>query len=1238
MQTPIEFSTHTTRMIHLRQSVTCHSFVLALALLLVANAPAATVVLQPGVNGYAGATDAWLDESAETRNYGGSTYVRVQYNSGMSDSTVIRFGLPTLTFQSVVGATLGLCYYDQSSMSADNALWITPYRIAAGLSWYENIYDGTAGYGVNWRYRDAAQTLPWTSQYGAWYDKIDDGNSTNKVKRVGGSAPDAIAPTNWVTWNVLNSVAQWHAGQENDGFVLFESGFQGSGYILASLFYSREFGTSTNRPYLGVSYLGAQIPWTGGASAIWDTTALNWNVGGYPGTFGAGDYVTFSDGASNPTIIVTGGGVTPGSVTISNNSTAYSLTGGSIGGGGPLTKAGPGTGTLSAANGYGGLTLVKAGRLLIGANNALGTTGSGTVVSNGAALGLQAVTYSSTEPLTLSGAGVSNSGALYAASGSCTFAGPVTLAADSTVGVGAGLALTLSGAIGGGCLTKNGDGSLTLSGAAANTYAGVTSVSQGTLALAKSLAPAVPGDLTIGDGTNAAYVRLDAHNQLGAASDVTIRKGNLLNLNGWNSTIGNLILDGGTVSTLLGTLTLAGNIITTPTNLMARISGNLNLGGTARTVDVADGTASDDLALSAAVSNGGLVKTGAGRLALGGVNTFDGDLIVSNGSVAAVSSAALGSTLGGTVVGNGARLELRGAVSIGGEKLTLSGSGGGLGALRNVSEDNRWGGALALGAGAMIEADTNSLTLDGPVSGAGFGLNFNTTGNIVVNGAIADAGTSVTKNGLGILTFAGGTANTYTGPTTINQGSLLLAKLSGGAVPAALIVGDGLSAATVLCQAANQFSPGGDVTVNLASLLNLNNSAATIASLTLSGGAVDSGSTGLLTLGGPLTGNGTQAASISGNLALSATMLDFSVLPTADLNIPAVVSGGGFSKKGAGRLLLMGNNTFTGTVQVVEGTLLVNNDANSGFGLGSGPVLVTNAVLGGVGSIAGPVTIGPRGMLNPGAGIGTLVVSNNLTLGANARLLIEAGGPSPAHDQVDLRQGGDVVLDSGALLTLVGGLTGTNPYRLVTQARSVSGAFQGLPADAPMPGQPGWHIHYGTHRIYLSRVTQPLTYFRAFSTNGVVVVSWRTAEEVDTKTFDLYQQATGGEWRQVNATPIPAQGPAGGTYLLIDPLAQANDNCRFRLVANTLTGGEIFEFERTATEFAFSTTPKPTANGLELRWWARTDESYDLLGAPGLSGAVWSVIGTNLLATPPECVFTNPPSFGEGYFRLRLVP
>ncbi|HOC57374.1 MAG TPA: Ig-like domain repeat protein [Verrucomicrobiota bacterium] len=488
--------------------------------------PAATVTLRQGLYGYTGAADAWLDESSKNDNYGGCPYVRIQYNDGMSDCALVQFALPSLSYQSLTSATLGLYYYDQSSMTTDNALWITPYRITNGMSWYENTYNGVSGHGVNWKYRDDAQSLPWTLQSAAWYDKIDDGNPLRKIKKEGGSVPDAIAPPAWVTWNVLNSIAQWYGGQQNNGLVLYESGFEGTGSILAGLFSSRENGLSDYNPYLAIAYSGAGISWSGASSAAWDSASYNWNVGGCLGTYGDGDFVTFADGASNPAITVTGGGVAPGSVTINNAATTYSFSGGSINGSGTLTKQGAGQATLLAGNGYSGLTLVKAGALIVAANNALGATGSGTVVSNGAALGFQgSVNYSSAEAVTISGGGGGGGGgALYAVSGNNIFAGPVTLAANSTVGVAASLGLTLNGAITGNfSFTKTGGGQLSLSGTSANTYSGATYINGGTLVLRVSATIPNSPVIAVGGGATLDVATVMGGFSLGATVAQTLK-------------------------------------------------------------------------------------------------------------------------------------------------------------------------------------------------------------------------------------------------------------------------------------------------------------------------------------------------------------------------------------------------------------------------------------------------------------------------------------------------------------------------------------------------------------------------------------------------------------------------------------------------------------------------------------------------------------------------------------------
>jgi autotransporter-associated beta strand protein len=747
------------------------------------------VTQQVGGGVYQGVTDSWM-EYHNTLNFGADPDLYVgEYDQGVGDSIVIKFVLPAVTCQSIQSATQSLWYVDTYGMGYNNtALLIEARRINPGYSWYENTGGGGGGrgggldnHGVNYRYRDANDTLLWNpSVYDAgYYETTYDGSGTNWIKRTGGTVTNALAPQQWVPFNVQPSVAQWYAGQENNGLGFYVQGNVGSDNTAAGDFASKE--NTDYGPTLVITYAGAQIAWTGASSSTWDAASLNWNVGGYFGIYGDGDFVTFADGASNPGISVAGGGVSPGSVTITNTSTTYSFSGGSISGSGGLTKQGGGTATLSASNGYSGLTLVQAGGLIVAANNALGAVGSGTVVSNGAALGFQGgVNYSTAEPVTISGGGGGGGGALYAVSGSNTFAGPVTLAADSTLGVTSGLGLALNGAISGGFnLTKTGQGTLSFGGGAANSYGGTTYVTQGTLALAKSSGTAVPNNLVVGDGINAVTVRLDAAGQLCPGCCVTVRETSLFDLNNFNSTVGGLTLSGGTAASGAGTLTLNGNVAGIG-NTSATISGNLNLGGGQREIQVTNGAASDDLVISATVTNGGIEKTGTGRLVLSGNNTFDGNVVVSNGVVAVAASSALGSSVGGTTVSNTARLELRNNVAVANEGLTLNGSGGGLGALDNFSDTNSWGGSITLASNAMIECDGGLLSLGNTVAAAGFALTFNTTGDITVNGSITGSGTALTKNGGGRLTLAGA-GSTYSGATLINQGTLALS--ASGAIP-----------------------------------------------------------------------------------------------------------------------------------------------------------------------------------------------------------------------------------------------------------------------------------------------------------------------------------------------------------------------------------------------------------------------------------------------------------------------
>ncbi len=238
---------------------------LALAAVLIAGtaqvASANTVVLQQGLSGYSGTTDAWLDESQKRDNYGGSPEFQVRWDDGVCDTTVMRFELAGIIppGQIITSAMLGIFYLEAGSMQSNNAMTIKPFRIVAGKSWYENTGNGLYGHGVSWRYRDDAELLPWTEPSGGlaggWNDKADDGNGTNAIKREGGSVPNAIEPQNWVTFDVTNTVQKWYLGTENNGFLLAAVGFVGSGTTVYGRFISRNDSLAYRRPMLSISYV-----------------------------------------------------------------------------------------------------------------------------------------------------------------------------------------------------------------------------------------------------------------------------------------------------------------------------------------------------------------------------------------------------------------------------------------------------------------------------------------------------------------------------------------------------------------------------------------------------------------------------------------------------------------------------------------------------------------------------------------------------------------------------------------------------------------------------------------------------------------------------------------------------------------------------------------------------------------------------------------------------------------------
>lgn len=329
------------------------------------------------------------------------------------------------------------------------------------------------------------------------------------------------------------------------------------------------------------------------------------------------------------------GKILVGSTTgVSNNTTAAPLNiSGVIGGTAGVTKAGAGNLTLSGASGntYTGTTTLNAGNLLLAKTGGAQAV-TGDLVINGGVL------IQNSNQIADSAAVTVNSGAWRTApSGSGGSASSETV---SSVTINGGTVTQSSSSVTSGTLTVT--NALTINGGAYTqvggykTNVGSLGINGGTATLSAAnggttTVLTVNGDFAI---TNVA----SSIAQNGAAyTPITLNAGST---------------SAGAQLVLLGDLTFTGNATNTNTATIAS-SVNTNLGtvqlGGARTFNIGDGAAANDLTISAlladrttgATETGGLIKTGLGTLALSAANAYTGATTVEQGTLALIGNGAL---------------------------------------------------------------------------------------------------------------------------------------------------------------------------------------------------------------------------------------------------------------------------------------------------------------------------------------------------------------------------------------------------------------------------------------------------------------------------------------------------------------------------------------------------------------------------------------------------------------------
>jgi autotransporter-associated beta strand protein len=198
----------------------------------------------------------------------------------------------------------------------------------------------------------------------------------------------------------------------------------------------------------------------------------------------------------------------------------------------------------------------------------------------------------------------------------------------------------------------------------------------------------------------------------------------------------------------------------------------------------------------------------------------------------------------------------------------------------------------------------------------------------------------------GNVQFSGATGpNNLTGFSFIHVNEytdLILKKTGGVSIDSRLEIGTN---GTVKCAFNPQFAPSAEVVVYAGGQLLGGGEVHQMGTLEVHGNASVDSEGGTIVVRTNLIGDGTHGTPIIyGNLLLSNNVvITASGSATIDLDIPASIAGGSFSKIGVGTVVLRGTNTFTGTLSINDGAI----DARSAtaFGSTSGGTLLNDGVI-----------------------------------------------------------------------------------------------------------------------------------------------------------------------------------------------------------------------------------------------------------------------------------------------------
>ena len=400
---------------------------------------------------------------------------------------------------------------------------------------------------------------------------------------------------------------------------------------------------------------GAEVLLNNGLVA--DYTGISNSVVGLPITLTKHQTISAPQGLLNLTGIITLNGaiLTFSRIAADKGFTVDSV----ITGTGGLAKVGVGTLVLSGASTFSAPMDVIEGTVAPRHVQAFGSTVAVTTFEAGTTLLLEAAGgVQSAETFVMLG------GILTEGAGNQTLSGFIFFnGIGSVVNVGGTGTLTFSGSAGDpspqhGGMSKLGPGTLIFSGNKSNSFDGAMTLAEGSIFLAKtSGAIALGGHTIVGTGTGSPLLKWLNSNQALAESTITVNHG-IMDLNGQSDILFGLQVQGGQVTTGVGTLNLEDRLDSLADAISSTISGKINFNGSIEhELAVADGAAQPDVIISAVLSgNAGatLRKTGPGQANFTGNNTIGSITLAAGNSFFTGNSSTCSITLdGGNLSGTG---------------------------------------------------------------------------------------------------------------------------------------------------------------------------------------------------------------------------------------------------------------------------------------------------------------------------------------------------------------------------------------------------------------------------------------------------------------------------------------------------------------------------------------------------------------------------------------------------------